>query len=652
MTCAIEHYPGAVAILDAGQAEPWVVLTDGFACGLVGPSHRPIAWITSSGDGYTVLLLDVAKRRTIGKVEFATHPHDTPAISADGKHLYWVNEADTGWSVKVVDTETGNVRDHVIKGATGKKARKGTYYKRGPMTLLADGRLRVLTTTVSAGHPVHARMLTIDPVTGKHEHVDLPALANSFSPSGKYMLLETRQAGDVVRKQRDVRRLFSLDLWACEPQRLVKTLACLSLTAQVPKKSKNPWLNLVDHIDEFLVRGLFEASIDWQPDETAFWVEKRGFLACVGLDGTRSPALWSERQRLDTVSVGGVPTAHGLSRFEALAGRRAKLVIGHCEIEVDGAPRLDVLEPQQVSSTQDRCHHLPRSDQAFRKRVEKLIEADRDAKSAPASNNEPLDAICAIAGREPAQIAEGIEALAQRIEARGAANPFSGNDLMLAFDVAGKLTPEAAFFKKLAADNMTSIVPALRRLMAAYLPNAGGWCDADEGLATFVHPMRALLLLDPVNSRDLFLRYISGLDDEHARATWHLIFSPFVNKYGLTSKEDVRLAVKVVMHELNAGHDEGVWKQYTLLASAQKLMTGDAFAVIVLAELPNLLGIDKADEGDLVDEDDDVIDIYIGPLLVDVPAKTAFGTALRARLGQRWSNIKEIERAYRENNTL
>ena len=624
----MQDVAGAMCVGGYADGKPWIKVASSAEFGMLGPVDRPIGWIITSSS-YDLVLLDLAQRRTIGR--FGARLSSKPVATPDGKRVSWIVVPDDYSSclLRSVDCETGTLVEHKIKGpARWRLTHHVTCLDDGRIRLLLeeDNLLQVVTIDPAIGTPTFAM-----PIDSRAERK--PERPFSFSPSGKYVLIAA--LGEPIT------------LWTLDPARVVRKLPVDSSIAG----------------DGFV----------WQGDETAFWTQAEGMAVCVGVDGTRSPPIRLARK-------GKLRDAWDIapSRIEALGNRRARLTLPSRDddngdptplstVEVDGAPDNQVKKPRVISRAADKYVNLgiheigPARLPALFKVVQQTV---KDANTVlvtviddkPASRVAALDTMTAIIGDHAFWTARQ-------------ADGFS--DWRFAFDIGGKKTAkrvtEQAYCQWLIDNKMVSAVPALRRAISTYLAwlrlTDHPYFDSDRGIAALAHPMRALLLLDPVKSRDVFLRYLDGLDDGHASATWKLIFGAFVKEHALKTKDDVRLGLAVMLHELNSASNSGgaMWKGFEVVASARQIMTGDVFGDLVMAAM-DAMDARKQDNA-LYDTPDAMgatpvaattyfaarshslefdINELIGPLLEHVPSNSAFGKSLRFKLAERW-NVTAIE---------
>lgn len=253
-------------------------------------------------------------------------------------------------------------------------------------------------------------------------------------------------------------------------------------------------------------------------------------------------------------------------------------------------------------------------------------------------------------------IARAFTKLADRIDRQGFADMYD-EDGFLAFTWRfpnGELNDQE-FFAELVEGDARNLVPALRRLLQSYLAAdkkyAEAWADED-GQAAFSYAMRALILLDPENSRELLLDCIENMPT-HVAPTLDMILSDFVEKHGFKTNADIRFGLAIIFRQHRGYSKDGVWESYGLLRRAEKIMTGTAFgeAVIVVMESEHARWVRRARErsGDDTWHSELNIEGCISDivfLLGSVPDR-GFGRDLRNKLSERW-DVRAAEKAHRD----
>jgi hypothetical protein len=249
--------------------------------------------------------------------------------------------------------------------------------------------------------------------------------------------------------------------------------------------------------------------------------------------------------------------------------------------------------------------------------------------------------------------------LADRIDRQGFADLYD-DDGCLAFTWIfpnGELTDEELFAEVVDWDQQ-HIVPPLRRLLQSYLAAdksyAEAWADED-GIAAFAYALKALILLDPVQSRELLLDCIENMPT-HVQPTLNTILSAFVEKHGFKSHDDIRLGLAIIFREHRGYSHVGSWDGYGLLPRAQELMTGaefgEAIAAVIESEHARSIRRVRERKGDQtwqseLRDDQCLADIVF--LLSAVPKKK-FGLDLRKKLSERW-DVTGAEKARRDEHT-
>jgi hypothetical protein len=253
-------------------------------------------------------------------------------------------------------------------------------------------------------------------------------------------------------------------------------------------------------------------------------------------------------------------------------------------------------------------------------------------------------------------VARAFIELADRIDRQGFADLYD-DDGCLTFTWIfpnGELTDEE-LFADMVGRGERHVVPALRRLLQSYLAAdknyAEAWAD-EEGMAAFTYALRALILLDPVQSRELLLDCIENMP-MHVQPTLHTILSAFVEKHGFKSRNNIRLGLAMIFREHRGYSDLGTWDNYGLLSQAAQLMTGAEFGedIIAVIESEHARSVRRVHErkGDQtwqseLRDDQCLSDIVF--LLSAVP-KDTFGLDLRKKLSERW-DVTGAEKARRD----
>jgi hypothetical protein len=226
-------------------------------------------------------------------------------------------------------------------------------------------------------------------------------------------------------------------------------------------------------------------------------------------------------------------------------------------------------------------------------------------------------------------VTAGLDDMAGRIERQGLRSMIRAGELDFTFEVGGGTVREREFFDTLVERRMTQVVPALRRLLAVYHAGFEGGEGSqptneylrEQHTGGLAHAMRALLLLDR-GSTDIFRTYIAKRDGEHEQYATETLYPEFVVRNGMTTEDDIRLAVAVALNIVWGNH-QPVWHDHDLIGIAKSRFGADRFAAIVTDEVKAL---DLEPQWDFQDSQGGY---YLGTLLDEVPANDPFGQELR-----------------------
>ncbi len=253
-----------------------------------------------------------------------------------------------------------------------------------------------------------------------------------------------------------------------------------------------------------------------------------------------------------------------------------------------------------------------------------------------------------VASAEAADVIAALDAMAATFSRSGLEPLVKHQSLVLKFDVAGKAVPEAKFFADLVARRQVDVVPAMRRLVDAYIAavaasgNEAPYYDGDSGLSGLTNVVKTLILLDP-GSVDHFARYLDTLDGQHDLMTWETIFAAYRKMHGLKTVDAIRLGIVIAMKIMTDFADpDNVWTGEPTLKAARSLMSGAAFADLVIeaaeATVRRAHSHGKANETDEM-EDGGLVQRAIKSLHEEVPAKDEFSRSLHQRLQNMQSTV-------------
>lgn len=482
-----------------GPTEDWTFRpeADLLAYGVVGPGHV----FTLDRDGQLVVY---SAARPSASLRIEGRDRLTWLASGDGRTLYVVHAA-TGAEPRLtgVDVATGRI----VAVHEGLPVRViGAPVERPDGTLL----LETLGTDTSG-------LLRIDPATGEREVSSIPRFAGlpgfaARSPSGRYWICfdATRLPARVptlwerLRGTKPRQYGLTLQIWEAFPLRLVRRVVVAWLTVkELPNETHEANRDEVwEAISTAMGNGgpsdpppTFDAAsrrdnlrelarrwvtvMGWQPDETAFWVRTNGFLSCVGVDGTVSPRLYTERLGLATGTW--LPCAVHPSRLVALPGREARVRYAAGEARFVGAPG-EAHQTRKIPATADDWRPVDPDAAAGIWRRIAALEAERKRIVVPLAGWTEADCIAAI-GALADQLDDRLRfrAVERRIE--------------LVFAGPGDALGEAGFF---ARAGTPAAAPAIARLVTRYLDLNDGhpFLYGEDGVGLLGHAVEALGVLD------------------------------------------------------------------------------------------------------------------------------------------------------------
>jgi hypothetical protein len=262
--------------------------------------------------------------------------------------------------------------------------------------------------------------------------------------------------------------------------------------------------------------------VGWQPDGTAFWVTTNRFLSCIGVDGTVSPRLYSERLGLE----GGtwLPVAARWRAIVPMAGRTARVIYNAGSARFDGTPRAHPHVPFAISSTRDDWHadDATAADRAAHEQLEVLREQRRRIEI-------PFD------GWSEAACVAAIDALTNELNEdfpRRAAS----NEVRVVFVSRDGEVSEEHFFTEVGT-RFGGATPAIRRLIDRYCdiarPGDYLFSRAIEGIGIFAWAAKTLGVLDR-SALPTLKRYGVLMDHEHEHCFAGTIVPAVVAAHGWT----------------------------------------------------------------------------------------------------------------------
>ena len=166
-----------------------------------------------------------------------------------------------------------------------------------------------------------------------------------------------------------------------------------------------------------------------------------------------------------------------------------------------------------------------------------------------------------------------------------------GEYLRVRFVFEGSDVSEEDFYQALFKRELP-VTQALRQLILAYLERIEGgegsqpWSDGEEGIAAFGQAVRALVLLDP-GSLDVLRLYMTKRDGEHESFCGDVVLPDFLKRHGWHDEAVLGFGVFFAINRIwgGRGPENRIWNEYGLIDAASAMMTAEAFAELVLAEL-------------------------------------------------------------------
>lgn len=246
----------------------------------------------------------------------------------------------------------------------------------------------------------------------------------------------------------------------------------------------------------------------WQPDGSAVWISTNGFLSCVGLDGTISPRLYTERRGLQGGTVR--PIAARFREVVPLAARKARVVYDSGEVLLDGAP----------SAKPDRIVAVPLNRDGWRERGG---PDDREARARSSAFRriaelkiERRTTVIPVADWSESACIEAIDRLSRLVMAGELHRRVTDGQTRIMFELEAEQLPESKFFAALAT-RVPGTAPALRRLIEAFA-DASDKQDFlfanEEGTGVLAEAVRALGVTD-LAALPTIKRYGLLVDAEH-----------------------------------------------------------------------------------------------------------------------------------------
>lgn len=540
-----------IPLPDSPRYERW--------CGVAGPEH---VWY-GEREG-RLHILHAPSRRPVATLQLegfsAIPPPPTPApliASRDGHRLYyvqWIGPSAPGLGrVHVIDISTGAV--------TAVHGPLPAQFSLRPLER-SDGRLLIAT--------VRQSLVLLDPTTGEWSESAVPGApgAGNFwsqgSPDGRYWIRLDPAALPVheptpgflqrLRGETKTERRYGLTLqiWEAFPLRFLRKTVAAWLTvkempdegrlapskqkpalpsrtalwdavaavraadagpfASPPPRSAYPPALAADATAwEVVEKNLARLQswirfAGWQPDGDAFWASTNGFLTCVGLDGTVSPRLYTERWGLESGMV--LPVAARWQQVVPLDRRTARVVYSFGTAIFDGAPSASPYTPHAIPASRDRWQPAA-DDLAARDRVtaNKQLEVLREKRR---------HIVVPFAGWSESGVVAAVDALTKEVNEDLPRRAVDGEIRIVFASGAGDVSEEQ-FFADVGA-RFPAAAPAVRRLIDRYCEVAERndylFSRGEEGIGIFASAVKTLGVLDP-SALPTLQRYGVFVDPEH-----------------------------------------------------------------------------------------------------------------------------------------
>ena len=307
-----------------------------------------------------------------------------------------------------------------------------------------------------------------------------------------------------------------------------------------------------------------------QPDGEAYWMQRGGFVSCVGVGGTVSPKIMLERFGYSTGSW--LPTTERALRVQPLPGRRADMfylegtatVSGHAE---PATPNIRVVPVSEDNWRENRPDADTRRDAKLAERADKL--AKRLSKY-----------VATLTSLAEADCIKAIEEITAQIGPETEQHAYD-SQLQAVFKLEGKRLDEKKFFAHV-LKNFPGAVPALRRLIDTYCdnlhPSAALYWKPTDGIGAFAHAALCLAKLDPSSIATL-RRYAETIDTYHEYFFMEKTL-PVMWKHLGASTEMLDLAEWLFFTKLgNCANPSSFWRKSGMQKTAKKLFSPEAYAL-------------------------------------------------------------------------
>ncbi len=331
------------------------------------------------------------------------------------------------------------------------------------------------------------------------------------------------------------------------------------------------WNGISKNLNDFYDSG-FSNIRGWQTDGKAFWMDRSGFLICVGIDGHVSPRLWSERMGFKTGMV--IPWVNQPHRIEIGTDRRLTAVMPDVPATAkregqttgtmiyEGVNSIDRFEPLMISIADDGWEAgldaIPKS--AFDKdkytRKVRKIRKDRSTIRIPLTSMECTHRL------------EAINSLIQIMD-RDFPNRACDHQINISFELGGTSISEQEFFDSVADRDRDWALPALKSLIERFVAvskfgKETVYSFSDKGECLFGHAVLRLAQLDH-SSLPLIQQFGQLMDGGHEYYFPSEIIPALIKAHGWT-EEMLDFGFWVILFNFYNTYDDPtrVWRDFGL----------------------------------------------------------------------------------------
>ncbi len=579
----------------------WTFRSPGCEFGLGVSGQR----IWAYGMSGRLSIYDAVNRREVDRFNFKPFDYPTPfgwsVASHDGRCVNLVERIGEKWHtgtaqpvrLRVIDLyDCRIIAEHIIRSELS------------PANLAArhDGKLvwqwyetnRLVQTLVDpmSGHQDVAVVAT----TREHDVANYRFL--SISPDGRYWVRPDRRqievletAGSGFSSAAEPLYGLGMELWEGFPLRFVRRLPVLQLResvmikrlfykeedqpagkallqqlirlqahynlqpgAELPEEafaspdSRKQMKDLLYKLYSDLFQGFY-----WQADSTAFWTYHGGDYICVGVDGSVSPRINSERVRRNQCSP-------SVWQKLALPGRRLLAEHETGRMILDGtASAQKVYGERMIGIDADHWVAFPRSwHQVQREDAARFVRHENRISVAMGSMAD-------------AEIVTAIEKLTRKLTPERQKLERDG-ELLIRFRLNGEMVPELEFFERL-KNPSPAVLSALHRLVAHYaaLADKTGQFDfavGEEGIGLLATAVKTLGVHDH-GAMAAICAYGAQVDGEHEYTFAGETLPAIIEAHGWTDQVVALIFAAMDFSFYNTVSDETVWNDWGLKAAVQ-----------------------------------------------------------------------------------